>query len=129
MSISPANRSPEPTDRRAAGFDPPRRAGTNHRARSALAVAAIFGTGVGVGQYFGDAAEADSTLTGSPEFATLEQTWDLVQNEWALPAEVDHAALIYGAAEGMIDALGDDGHSRFLDPADAEKFAEATSGE
>jgi len=29
----------------------------------------------------------------------------------------------------MVDALGDDGHSRFLDPEDAERFAEATAGE
>ena len=94
-----------------------------------MAVAAVFGAGVGVGQRFGGTADADSSLTAAPEFATLEQAWELVQDEWALPDEVDNAALIYGAAEGMIDALGDDGHSRFLDPEDAKKFEEATSGE
>ena len=121
MSALPANESPESTGRR--------HAVPGRRARTALAVAAIFGTGVGVGQYFGDTADADSSLTGSPEFATLEQTWGLIHDEWALPNEVDNAALLYGAAGGMIDALGDDGHSRFLDPDDAKQFAEATSGE
>ena len=108
---------------------PPGTSRHSKRLRTALAVATIFGGGVGVGQIIGGEADADSSFTGSPEFATLEQTWALIHDEWALPDEVDDAALIYGAAEGMVDALGDDGHSRFLDPQDAEKFTEATSGE
>ncbi|MDP9366058.1 MAG: S41 family peptidase, partial [Chloroflexota bacterium] len=63
------------------------------------------------------------------EFEVLQATWDLIHGEYADPASIDDAALIYGAAEGMVDALGDEGHSRFLDPEAAEDFEEATRGE
>lgn len=98
------------------------------RIRIALAVLTIFGAGVGVGQTTGNTADADSSLTGSPAFATLQETWNLIHEEWALPNEIDNEQLIYGAAKGMIDALGDDGHSRFLDPEDAKRFEESSSG-
>jgi carboxyl-terminal processing protease len=135
LSASPSNNNTpidvEPSARRQGEAGHSRRSGRGARLRTAVAAAALFGAGVGVGQFqvFGDTADADSSLAGSPEFATLEQTWSLIQDEWALPDEIDNGALIYGAAEGMIDALGDDGHSRFLDPEGTEQFEEATSGE
>jgi carboxyl-terminal processing protease len=75
------------------------------------------------------AVGAASSFTDREEFATLQRTWDLIHAEYADPEAVDDTALIYGAAEGMVDALGDDGHSRFLDPEDAADFEEATRGE
>lgn len=85
----------------------------------ATMVAGAFGLGVIVGSgtpgWFG-AASAESSLTGSPEFDTLEETWGLIHEVWPIPEELDDAALIYGAAQGMVDAIGDEGHSTFLDP-------------
>lgn len=98
----------------------------------ALALLFAFAAGVGAERTFwgaGGEAGASSSLTDTPEFATLQATWDLIHSEWAVPDEVDDAALLYGAAAGMVDALGDEGHSRFLDPEAASKFAEATQGE
>lgn len=92
----------------------------------------VFGAGVGVDRFVwegGGVAGAASSFTDRAEFAVLEATWDLIHEEYADPESVDDAALIYGAAEGMIDALGDDGHSRFLDPEDATEFEQATRGE
>lgn len=93
----------------------------------AAAAALIFGAGVATGR--GDAGvTAQSSLTDVPAFKTLQDTWDLINSEWALPDEIDEQALLYGAAAGMVDALGDEGHSRFMDPAESKRFAESTSG-
>ena len=76
-----------------------------------------FGVLLGSGMPGGLASTlADDSLTGRPEFATLERTWELIHTEWADPEDIDDAALIYGAARGMVDAIGDEGHSAFLDP-------------
>jgi carboxyl-terminal processing protease len=98
---------------------------------SALVLLLVFAAGTGTGRWLGDGGSvgASSSLADRPEFAVLQATWDLIHEEWAVPGEVDQQALVYGAAAGMVDALGDDGHSRFLDPADAELFEESTRGE
>ena len=76
-----------------------------------------FGVLIGSGLPGGIAGTlADDSLTGRPEFTTLERTWELIHSEWAAPDDIDDSALIYGAARGMVDAIGDQGHSAFLDP-------------
>jgi carboxyl-terminal processing protease len=74
-------------------------------------------------------AVAESSLTGRPEFATLEETWELIHEQWPEPEKLDDAALIYGAAEGMVAAIGDEGHSGFLDPVSAKEMEEAQEAE
>ena len=73
--------------------------------------------------------EAQSSLTGRAEFATLEETWELIHEQWPDPDNLDDAALIYGAAQGMVDALGDEGHSAFLDPAATAEFERSREGQ
>ncbi len=74
-------------------------------------------------------AVAESSLTGRPEFATLEKTWELIHEQWPEPEQIDDAALIYGAAKGMVAAIGDEGHSGFLDPASAAEMEQAQEAE
>jgi carboxyl-terminal processing protease len=96
----------------------------------ALAVAGAFSFGLLVGHgVSGEEAAAESSLTGRAEFATLEETWELIHDQWPIPEEIDDADLIYGAASGMIDAVGDQGHSAFLDPEAAAEFLERSRGE
>lgn len=103
--------------------------------RSALTAAAIvcaFVIGLVAGRGLPDDASialAQSTLTGRPEFATLEDTWELIHAQWPEPEELDDAALIYGAARGMVDAIGDEGHSAFLDPKDTAEFQQESEAE
>ena len=99
----------------------PARPGPFHvrpRVTAGLVAGALgFGVLIGSGMPGGLATTlADDSLTGRPEFATLERTWELIHSEWAAPEDIDDAALIYGAARGMVDAIGDQGHSAFLDP-------------
>lgn len=91
-----------------------------------------FGIGVvvgGGGIADGHVAVAESSLVGSPEFKTLEDTWDLIHEQWALPEKLDDSKLIYGAAQGMVDAIGDEGHSAFLDPEMTLTRAEQSQSE
>lgn len=90
----------------------------------ALGIGVLIGSGMPGGIA---STLADDTLTSRPEFATLERTWELIHTEWADPEELDDAALIYGAARGMVDAIGDQGHSAFLDPEMVREQAEEES--
>jgi carboxyl-terminal processing protease len=56
------------------------------------------------------------------EFSVFWQAWDIAQKEYyARP--VDPQKLVYGAAQGMIAALGD-GYSVFVDPTQNQDFKE-----
>lgn len=91
----------------------------------------IFAAGIGTDRYVfnsGPRATASSSLTSQKAFTTLEQTWDLIHSEYVDPSAINDTQLIYGAASGMVDALGDTGHSRFLDPTEAKQFDEETAG-
>ncbi len=50
-----------------------------------------------------------------------------VQDDYVDQEAVDPEEQTYGAIEGMIDSLGDEGHTRFLSPEEAEKSREAVS--
>src|ERR671939_100054 len=87
---------------------PPPRAGRFYvrpRVTAGLMAGALgFGVLIGSGMPGGLATTlADDSLTGRPEFATLERTWELIHSEWAAPDDIDDSALIYGAARGMVD--------------------------
>ena len=43
----------------------------------------------------------------------------------SIQMSIDDQALLYGAARGMVDSLGDTGHSSFLDPDEATAFRAA----
>ena len=74
-------------------------------------------------------ASAASSLTGVPEFQVLEDTWSAIRDNYVESDEISDEDLMYGASRGMVDALGDTGHSRFLDPGEAEALDRATRGE
>jgi len=50
-----------------------------------------------------------------------------VQDDYVDQEAVDPEEQTYGAIEGMIDSLGDEGHTRFLTPEEAEESREAVS--
>ena len=45
-------------------------------------------------------AVAESSLTGRPEFATLEKTWELIHEQWPDPAQLDDADTHLWRGEG-----------------------------
>jgi carboxyl-terminal processing protease len=63
-------------------------------------------------------ASPPSTLSAGakPDFHLMAEAWDTIQRSYVDPKAVDPRLMTYGAISGMVDALGDTGHSRFLSP-------------
>lgn len=71
---------------------------------------------------------------GAPEsardvFGTFWQAWRIVEANYVDPTAAEPRKLTWGAIRGMVDALGDEGHSRFLTPREVELEEENLSGE
>jgi carboxyl-terminal processing protease len=63
-----------------------------------------------------------------PDFALIAQAWKTIQAEYVDQAAVKPTKLTYGAITGMVEALGDTGHSTFLSPQMLKQEDEFTSG-
>jgi len=91
-----------------------------------------FGAGIGVERYgFGEDGNvnASSSFVDSPTFETLQTTWDLIHDTYIDESAINDETLIFGAAKGMVESLGDTGHSTFLAPDEAESFQNSANGE
>ena len=62
------------------------------------------------------------------QFAIFWQAWNLVQKNFVDRSALDPVQLTYGAIRGMVNALGDTGHSNFLTPKERELQASSLSG-
>lgn len=104
--------------------------------RRVLVAAAVFL--VMAGFLAGAATERVGLLPGSivrepvsveRAFTPFWQAWDLVQAYYVDRAAVQATPLAYGATEGMLAALGDTGHTRFLTPQAYHQEEQALSGQ
>ncbi len=64
------------------------------------------------------------TPAGTPdeipeEFNTFWQAWQIVNERFVDQDALDPTELTYGAIEGMLKALGDEGHTAFMTPEGA----------
>lgn len=93
-------------------------------------VTVSFGSGValgGSGLLF--APEPVQAADDQPaEFAVFWQVWNLAQRNFIDRAMLDPTRLTYGAVDGLIQALGDEGHTRFLTPDEAARQQTDISG-
>ncbi len=62
------------------------------------------------------------------EFATFWQVWNLAQRFFIDREALDNTQLTYGAINGLIQALGDEGHTRFLTPEEVTRQRTDISG-
>lgn len=62
-------------------------------------------------------------------FRLMREAWDRIQESYVDRPAVDDELLTYGAIGGMVDALGDTGHSRFLSPEMVQEQYNFTRGE
>jgi carboxyl-terminal processing protease len=53
---------------------------------------------------------------GTSDFRLISDAWTIIENFYVDRAAVKPQSITYGAISGMVDSLGDTGHSRFLDP-------------
>ncbi len=63
------------------------------------------------------------------QFNLMTDAWDTVQNNYVDIKDITNTQLIYGAISGMVDALGDTGHSRFLTPEMVQQENNFTQGQ
>jgi carboxyl-terminal processing protease len=64
-----------------------------------------------------------------PDLGLFWQAWDLAQRDFVYRDALQNQRLVYGAIRGMVDALGDDGHTRFLTPDDVKTERSSMRGQ
>ena len=90
----------------------------------------VFGIGTGTGIFI----QKDSTQAlivpkdSSAEFQLVEQAWNIVKNNYVDRTATQPHTLAYGTIAGMVDSLGDTGHSVFLTPDEVKQENDATQG-
>lgn len=64
-----------------------------------------------------------------PEFTVFWEAWDLVVANFVDQDKIDFTTMTYGAIEGMLATLGDEGHTTFLPPEALEQHESSLEGE
>jgi carboxyl-terminal processing protease len=64
-----------------------------------------------------------------PNFKLIAEAWNTIQRIYVDRKAVDPTRMTYGAIGGMVDSLGDTGHSRFLSPAMVKQERNFSRGE
>lgn len=95
-----------------------------------LVLAFMFGMGGGfVGaRQLTPVTECPEAPEVCKEFGTFWEVWDLASRNFVAPDEIVPKDMIEGAVSGMLDSLGDQGHTRFLSAEDAERWSESITG-
>jgi carboxyl-terminal processing protease len=68
-------------------------------------------------------------LDAVSDFRLMGEAWNTIQQDYVDQTALDSQQLTYGAIGGMVDALGDTGHSRFLSPQMVQQQHSALQGE
>jgi carboxyl-terminal processing protease len=59
---------------------------------------------------------ASTSASNGPDFQLIQDAWRTIQQQYVDRSALQSQSLTYGEISGMVDALGDSGHSRFLSP-------------
>jgi carboxyl-terminal processing protease len=89
---------------------------------SALICGAMLG-------WIGAVGCSSSSARKEPDFKLMNQAWNTIQSKFVNRASLQSDELTYGAISGMVDALGDTGHSTFLTPAMVKDLKNMERGE
>ncbi|HEV7604478.1 MAG TPA: S41 family peptidase [Candidatus Limnocylindrales bacterium] len=110
------------------------RGSTLRRAAIGLALVLTFSVGIGVGRLASPAGGAGTTTpdpssaAGTTTFGLIREAWDTLHTKYVGAAQLDDKALIYGAIDGMTQAVGDTGHTSFLTPEERAARSSGLSG-
>lgn len=110
-------------------------AADRHLRKVVMASMLLVAIGAGIGidrlmlEFSPAGAQSEEELADLESFQILEETYNIIREDYVLSEDFTEEDLIYGASRGMVDALGDEGHSRFLDPEEAESFELSSRGE
>ena len=100
-----------------------------------LAVAIAFAAGAAVGVSTGTTPGVaggpglpQPSASFPPQFAVYEQAWQILHDKYVDPTALDPTVLTYGSITGLLSAVGDTDHTRFLTPADLAAENSSLSG-
>ena len=95
-----------------------------------MLTSSAFGAGIVLGQVgMGtELASAAPAAEGEVDFDTFWQAWDIVQEEFIDRGALEETDLEYGAIRGMLEALGDEGHTTFMTPEQLTRQRSDISG-
>jgi carboxyl-terminal processing protease len=97
---------------------------------SAVLLVVVFTVGIRVGISL--VQPVDNTTiasTDANEFALIQQAWNLTRTHYVDTTATQPQSLAYGAISGMINSLGDTGHSIFLTPEQVKLANEQEQGQ
>lgn len=85
---------------------------------------------VAVGAFLYGRSQSIASLEGEDResLKLYAEALDTVQDDYVDGEDVDSKKQTYGAIEGMLDSLGDEGHTRFQTPGEADSNREGLSG-
>src|SRR5215218_7000032 len=100
----------------------------NSTARIFILVAMLVATALGA--YMVRRSQSPATLgeEDRKSLALYAEALDTVRNNYVDQKDIHPKKEAYGAIEGMLDSLGDDGHTRFLTPEEREQNDQSLSG-
>lgn len=102
----------------------------------ALVVVLVFAFAAGVAVDRGVLIPANPSAAGGvtgqanepPEFATFWEAWNVLHQHYVDQQALDNKDLTYGATRGLVDSVGDTGHTRFLTPDEVRASHQSLSG-
>ena len=113
------NRSRQASRRGVARLHPGDRDRLRRRRGRRLLRGARGGGGIGLPQ---------AGVSFPPQFAVYEQAWQILQQNYVDPKALDPTTLTYGSISGLLSAVGDTDHTRFLSPQDLADENSSLSG-
>src|SRR5687767_13094728 len=94
-----------------------------------MVVITSLGAGILIGSNgFGIAAGSAANAEQPEEFRIFWQAWDTVQKNFVDQDALDPQIMTYGAIRGMVQSLGDEGHTAFLTAEERERQTTELSG-
>ena len=83
-----------------------------------------------LGAYMVGRSQSTATLDerDRESLALYAEALDTVRNNYVYQKDIDSKKETYGAIEGMLETLGDDGHTRFLTPEERKQNDQSLSG-
>jgi carboxyl-terminal processing protease len=101
-----------------------------------LALVVTFSAGIGVGRLVmptgapaGAIPNPASPGASAPtQFGLIKEAWDTLHQKYVAKDELNDKDLIYGAIDGMTQAVGDTGHTDFMTPEERKERDDALSG-
>ena len=98
------------------------------RLRSSLGTALLLLAVFAAGNVTGYVAKPATAAESPTEFAPFWEAWDLVLNHFVDRDAIDYTSMTYGAIGGMLSTLGDNNHTVFFTPEEAEQQQSSLEG-